>query len=53
MIARHWHGRVPSRHAERFAGHLRATGIAEAAAVPGYASRRHGQLAGAGRGSRP
>jgi imidazolonepropionase-like amidohydrolase len=40
MIARHWHGRVPGRHADRFARHLRATGIAEAASLPGYAGAR-------------
>jgi hypothetical protein len=35
IIARSWHGQVPSRHASRFAEHLHATAIAEAAAVPG------------------
>lgn len=40
MIARHWHGRVPGRHAERLAEHLRATGITAAATVPGYAGTR-------------
>jgi hypothetical protein len=40
MIARHWHGRVPARHADRFAEHLHATGIAEAASLPGYAGAR-------------
>lgn len=40
MIARHWHGRVPGRHADRFAEYLRATGIAEAASLPGYAGAR-------------
>ena len=40
MIARHWHGQVPVRHAGRFAEYLRATGIAEAASLPGYAGAR-------------
>jgi hypothetical protein len=40
MIARHWQGRVPGRDAGRFAKYLRATGIAAAAAVRGYAGTR-------------
>jgi hypothetical protein len=42
MIERHWHGRVPSRHAGRFAGYLRAAGMAAAAAVPAMPAQGYG-----------
>jgi heme-degrading monooxygenase HmoA len=35
VIARTWNGRVPAHHAEDFERHLLATGVAEAAALPG------------------
>lgn len=36
MIARTWNGRLPAHHADGFARHLSATGVAEAAALPGH-----------------
>jgi heme-degrading monooxygenase HmoA len=36
LIARTWNGRVPARHAHGFEQHLLATGVAEAARLPGY-----------------
>lgn len=41
MIARTWNGRVPARHAHDFEQHMVATGVAEAAEIPGY---RGGQI---------
>lgn len=37
MIARTWNCRVPRRHADGFLQHLLGTGVAECAAIPGYA----------------
>lgn len=37
MIARTWSGRVPHRHADRFAAHLADTGVADCLALPGCA----------------
>lgn len=36
MIARTWTGHVSLRHADAFHDHLLATGVAEAAATPGF-----------------
>jgi heme-degrading monooxygenase HmoA len=36
MIARTWHGRVPSRKADAYYAFLKQTGLADYAATPGY-----------------
>ncbi|HEX6309903.1 MAG TPA: hypothetical protein VFZ69_17155 [Longimicrobiales bacterium] len=36
MIARTWHGRVPSSLADAYEGYLARTGLADYAATPGY-----------------